>query len=273
VKVPEQDLNMIELKDKVVWLTGASSGIGESLAYELASKGATLVLSARRESVLRDVQSRCASSQKHLVLPLDMLQPQAFEPAVRTVLGRYGHIDVLLLAAGLSQRGRAADTDIRVDRHLMELNFLGPVGLSKQVLPSMIARRSGHIVVISSLLGKFGAQERSAYSASKHALHGFFDSLRAEVYRDGIAVTIICPGFVCTNASYNALSTDGTPHGQMDDDISRGMPSEEAARQIARAIERRRREVYIGGSERFAVYLSRFGPRLFSRIIRKKKLK
>jgi len=261
------------ISNKVAWITGASSGIGEALAKELAAQGAILVLSARREDVLQDVRLACNRAEEHLVLPLDMLQPAMFEMAVRKVLDRFGQIDILVHSAGLSQRGTAADTQLCVDRQIMELNFFGPIALTKQVLPFMFQRNSGHIVVISSLLGKFGAPERSAYCASKHALHGFFDALRAEVHHRGITVTMICPGFVRTNASINALNPDGTPYGGMDEDIRRGLPPQECARRVVRAIERRRREVYIGHKERYAVYLSRFAPGLFSRIIRRVKFK
>jgi short-subunit dehydrogenase len=202
-----------------------------------------------------------------------MLDVHAFEPAVRTVLERFGRVDILVHCAGISQRARAADTELSVDRRIMELNYFGPVALTKQVLPSMIERGSGHIVAISSLLGKFGAPKRSAYCASKHALHGFFDSLRAEEFAHGIAVTIICPGFVQTNASLNALKGDGTPHGKMDQQIAGGLAADAAARRIVKAIERRRREVYIGQREKLGLYLSRWAPSLFHRIIRNTTLK
>ena len=169
------------LTGKVIWLTGASSGIGEALAYALASRGALLALSARRKGELEIVQSKCVNSNEHLVLPLDMLQPDSFAAAVESVHSRFGRIDVLIHCAGISQRGTAVDTELKVDRHLIELNYLGPVALTKQVLPSMLNRGDGQIVVISSLLGKFAMPKRAAYSASKHALHGFFDALRAEV--------------------------------------------------------------------------------------------
>ena len=260
------------ISGKVVWLTGATSGIGEALAYELAQRGASLVLSARREDVLRQVQAACQNAEKHLVLPLDMLDPACFEPSLQTVADHFGRVDILIHCAGISQRARAVETQLDVDRRIMELNYFGPVALTKQVLPSMLARGDGHLVVISSLLGKFGAPTRSAYCASKHALHGFFDALRAEVHGQGISVTLVCPGFVCTSASMNALTADGTPHGKMDRVIAKGMSSSECARRIVRAIEQRRPEVYIG-KERFAVYLHRLAPRLFQRFIRSKDLK
>jgi dehydrogenase/reductase SDR family protein 7B len=261
------------LAGKVVWLTGASSGIGEALAYALASRGALLALSARREDVLKNVQSKCANSFEHLALPLDMLQPGSFAAADAAVHNRFGRIDVLIHCAGISQRGTATETELNVDRHLIELNYLGPVALTKQALPSMLVRGHGQIVVISSLLGKFAMPRRSAYSASKHALHGFFDALRAEVESQGISVTIVCPGFVRTNASFNALEGDGTPHNKMDKEIANGLSPDECARRIIRAIEFRRRETYICRKERFGLYLSRFAPGLFRRFTRLKRKK
>jgi short-subunit dehydrogenase len=258
---------------KVAWLTGASSGIGEALAYALAAEGVKIVLTARRAEELRRVQAKCDRPDEHFSLPLDLLEPETFEPAVRAVLDRFGHADLLIHCAGISQRGTAVDTQMQVDRHVMAVNYFAPVALTKLVLPSMIERRSGNIVVISSLLGKFGAPQRTAYSASKHALIGFFDSLRAEVHDHGIAVTVICPGYVQTNTSLNALKTDGTPHGKMDDDIRKGMSSDECARQILTAIKTAKREAYIGGTERWAVYLNRFFPGLFRRLVRGHKLK
>jgi short-subunit dehydrogenase len=261
------------LSGKVVWITGASSGIGAALARALAERGATLVLSSRRADALRTVQAACAQPDKHLVLPLDMMEQTAFEPAARAARDRFGHIDIVVHCAGISQRARAADTQISVDRRIMELNYFGPVALTKQVLPAMIERRAGQIVVISSLLGKFGAPTRSAYCASKHALHGFFDSLRAEEFKHGITVTLVCPGFVQTNASLNALTGEGQPHGKMDERIAGGLTSDDCARRIVRAIERRRREVYIGQRETLALYLSRWAPNLFHRILRNTTLK
>jgi short-subunit dehydrogenase len=262
-----------KIAGKVAWLTGASSGIGEALAHELAVRGATLVLSSRREEELKRVQGAIQRPVEHLVQSLDLLQPETFEQATHTVLNRFGRIDILVHCAGISQRSHAIHTQLSVDRQIMELNYFGPVALTKQVLPSMIGQGSGHIVVISSLLGKVAAPARSAYCASKHALHGFFDSLRAEVHRQGILVTIICPGFVRTNASLNALTGEGQPHGKMDELIAGGLASDACARHIVNAIERRRREVYIGQKEVLAVYFNRWAPNLFHPFLRNATLK
>ncbi len=257
-----------KLAGKVIWISGASSGIGEALALDMASRGALLVLSARRQDVLENVRARCANPEKHIVLPLDIRQPAQFPAAVEAVNERFGKLDIQIHCAGISQRATAVETDLKVDRHLIELNYLGPVALAKQVLPQMLARGDGQIVVISSLLGKFAIPLRSAYAGSKHALHGFFDALRAEIEPQGVSVTIVCPGFIRTNASFNALEGDGTAHNKMDPEIDRGLAPEVCARRIVRAIENRRSEVYIGGKEVLGVYFSRFAPRLFRRFIR-----
>ncbi len=255
------------LADKVVWLTGATSGIGEALAYELSAKGAKLILTARREDELHRVRSACRNSDQHFVLPLDLLDRDRFAAPVGAVLDHFGHVDVIIHCAGISQRGAAVDTEMKVFEYVDALNYLAPVALTKLLLPSMIARKSGHVVAISSLLGKFGAPRRSAYCASKHAIVGFCDALRSEVYDHNIKVTVVCPGYVRTNASYNALDPDGAPHGKLDKDIAGGISSDVCARQIVRAIEAGKREVYLG-RKRWAVYLARFFPGTFNHLVR-----
>jgi len=165
------------------------------------------------------------------------------------------------------------DTRLEVDRRIMEVNFFGAVTLTKLILPSMLSRKSGHIVVISSVMGKLGTPYRTAYAASKHALHGFFDSLRAELWDQGIRVTMVCPGFVRTNISINALKGDGSTFGSIDAAQAAGMGPEDCAEKIVRAIEAERNEVYMGGKEILGVYLQRFVPDLFEKIIRKVKVR
>lgn len=259
----------LSFEGKTVWITGASSGIGEALAYAMATRGARLILSARRAARLQDVQAACAHPDRHLVLPLDLAETAALEAAARQALDAAGSIDVLINNGGVSQRARAVDTGLAVDRRIMDVNYFGAVALTKAVLPSMLARGAGHLVVITSVVGKFGSPLRSAYSASKHALHGFFDALRAEVHEEGIRVTLVCPGFVRTSVSVNALTGDGTPQGTMDAGQQRGLSVEVGAAKIVRAIEREKEEVCFGGTEALAVYLKRFWPGLFSRIIRR----
>jgi dehydrogenase/reductase SDR family member 7B len=253
---------------KVVWITGASSGIGEALAHNLAQRGARLILSARNAERLAAVQAACAHPERHMVLPLDLADPATLGPAAEEALARCGQVDILIHNGGVSQRSLARETRFEVDRQILDTDFLGAVALTKAVLPAMLARKAGHLVVVSSLVGKIGTPLRSAYSAAKHALHGFFDSLRAELWQDGIRVTIICPGFIRTAVSENALTGDGSRQGTMDRAQARGMAPEVCAERIVRAVERGRDEVLIGGPERFAVYLKRFLPGLFNRFIR-----
>lgn len=256
---------------KVVWITGASSGIGEALAFELARRGAVLVLSARREPKLEAVRDRCERPDDHLVLPLDLTKTETLAAATERVLDRFGRIDILVNNGGISQRGTVVETDIDVDRRIMEVNYMGTVALTKAVLPSMLERRDGQIVTISSLMGKIGTPLRSAYAASKHALHGFFDCLRAEVHDRGVHVLVISPGYVRTEITKNALTGDGSTFDQMGDAQSKAMTAEAFAIRAATAIARDREEVMIGGPEVWAARLQPFFPRLYSFLVRRVK--
>lgn len=255
--------------DRVVWITGASSGIGEAAAVEFARAGARLVLSSRRPAELERVRRRCARPDEHQVLPLDLSRSDTFPAAVAAVLGRCGRIDVLVNNAGVSQRALAFDATAAVERALMEVDYFGPVALAKAVLPAMRTRRAGHLVVISSVMGYLGTPGRSTYAAAKHALHGYFDSLRAEVWRDGIDVTLVCPGYVRTAVSENALGPRGERNGPARATPERGIPVERCARAIVRGVARRREEVYVGGWEVAGIYLKRFAPWLLARIVRR----
>ncbi len=264
---------MQSFKNKVIWITGASSGIGESLAYELAKKGARLIISARREAELQRVKQQCCDPGKVSVLPIDLAFTDTLKLAVESAILIYGHIDILVNNGGISQRSLASETSLDVDKKLMEVNYFGSIGLTKALIPHFKKRKSGQFVTVTSLVGKFGTPYRSGYSASKHALHGFFDALRAEVWSDGIIVTMICPGFIKTNVSINALTGSGDKLNQMDEAQAKGMSAEKCARKIVSAIKRQKREVYIGGKEVYGVYLKRFFPALFARVLRKAKVR
>ena len=258
---------------KVVWLTGASSGIGEALAYDLATRGAMLVLSARRAEELERVKARCQRPGNHMILPLDLADWTDFAAKVAEVEARFGHIDILFNNAGISQRSLARDTTIDVDRRLMEVNYLGTVALTKTVLPSMLRRKQGHIATITSVAGKLGTPMRSGYAASKHALHGFFDSLRAEVWRENVRISLICPGFIKTNLPLVALTGDGSPQGKMDNAQAKGMEPADFARRTLDALARGRDEVVVGGAkEHMGAWLKRFAPGLLARALRTAKV-
>ncbi len=254
---------------QVVWITGASSGIGEALARRFADEGARLVLSSRRPGELERVRLACARPDEHVVVPLDVSRPETFSDAVAQVLARAGRIDLLVNSAGVSQRARALDASAGIERQIMEIDFFGTVALSKAVLPHMIAQRRGHLVVISSVMGYVGTPGRSTYAAAKHALHGYFDSLRAEVWRDNIAVTLACPGYVKTAISANAVGPQGEKHARTDTTHERGIAPAKCARAIVRAVAKRKNEVYVGGWEVSGIYLQRFLPWLVPRIVRR----
>jgi dehydrogenase/reductase SDR family member 7B len=251
-------------KNKRVWITGASSGIGEALAYAFAEKGAHLILSARNEQELNRVATACVGAASVFIQPLDLSKHDTIQTIADTVLKKVGKIDILLNNGGISQRSLAHETTLEVDKKLMDVNYFGTVALTRAVLPNMLLHQLGHIVTITSLMGKFGAPLRSSYAASKHALHGFFDSLRSEIGDTPIQVTMICPGFVRTNISMNALTAGGVAQGTMDNATDKGMAPERLAEKILKAIEKGKLEAYFGGKEVFGVYLKRFVPTWFA---------
>ncbi len=259
---------MIQLKDKVVWLTGASSGIGQALAYALNAEGAHLILSGRNEQALAQVSDHCDPQRgRTIVLPFDLEDLDQFPAMAEKAVSAFGRIDILVNNGGIGQFSPALETSIEVDEKLIRVNYLAQVALTKAVLPYMLKQHGGQMVVVSSLAGKIGTPGRTAYSASKHALHGFFDSLRTEVWREGIKVTLVCPGWVRTNFRSNALAGDGRPYGNRSSHKN-AMSAVECARQILDAIVHEKQETYIGRT-RFAVYAQRLWPGLFSRVLRR----
>ena len=257
-------------KEKVVWITGASSGIGEALAYRMSEGGANLVLSSNEPDRLEEVRAKCASSSEHMVIPLDLSQWDGLAPKAAEALGRFGRVDILVNNGGISHRSLAKDTSLEVDRRVMDIDYFGHIALTKAVLPSMLERKSGHIVVTTSLAGLLQVPYRTAYCAAKHALHGFFDTLRVEVWADNIKVTLVCPAQVRTNISYQALAGDGGKYGKMDPLIEAGMSPAECAEAILRAIVKGKQQVLVGkGTPIIGTYVKRLSPALFTRLIRK----
>ncbi len=254
---------------KIAWVTGASSGIGEELCYQLDRKGFRLILSARNEAELIRVAAQLNHKDEALVLPMDLGDTSNVNALVEKMKSHFGAIHYVFHCGGISQRGNASETDLAVDRKIMEVNYFGTVALTKAVLPIMIEQGFGHFVPLSSIAGKFGFYLRSAYSASKHALHGFFESLALEEAHRNIHVTIVCPGKINTPISLRALDKDGKSHGVMDHNQATGMPVDECVRQLLVAVENRKREVLIGNKEIKAVTLKRFLPKLFWKVIAK----
>jgi short-subunit dehydrogenase len=254
-------------EQKIIWITGASSGIGEALAYQWSKEGHYLILSARRENELYRVQNHCQNPQACKILPFDLSKEAEIEHAAEIVLGEWKHVDILVLNGGISQRSLVEETPVDVDRKIMEVDYFSGVILTKKLLPSMLACRQGHIVAISSITGLFGFPLRSAYCAAKHAMHGFYETLWAEVHPKGIDVTIVCPGRISTNISLHALTKDGNPHNEMDDAQKNGMTAELCAKKIIKAVQDRKKEIYIGRKELLMVYFKRYLPFLYYKLV------
>lgn len=255
----------------IVWITGASSGIGKALALAYSEEGCTVLLSSRRAEVLEEVRQSCAKPEKTFVYPMDLTVPASIDAAARQIAERFGAVDLLILNGGISQRSLVRETPIDIDRRIMETDYFGAVQQAKASLPGMLAKGRGHIVVISSIVGLFGFPQRSAYSAAKHALHGFFETLRAEESKNGIRVTMVCPGRILTDVSLHALTKDGTEHGIMDHAQANGISAETCARKIMRAVRRNRKEIYVCRKDVLMIYFKRFIPALYYALVGKVK--
>lgn len=264
---------MDSIENKVIWITGASSGIGEELAYQLNELGAKIILSARRETVLLKVKNKCKYQDHVTILPLDLTDFNSLGIVTQKAIKIYGHIDILINNGGLSQRSLIADTKFEVYQQMIDVNYLGTIKLTKHLLDHFIAQKSGHFVTVTSLMGKFSSPYRSGYCGAKHALHGFFDALRMEHEKDNINVSIICPGFIQTNVAKNALTGDGSALQKEDNATENGMPVNECAQKIISAIKKKRFETYIGGKEKFGIYLKRFFPRLLHKVVMNSKVR
>ena len=260
----------MKFKNKVVWITGASSGIGEALAYEFTREGAKTILSSNELEALERVKKKCEEmGGKSSVLFLDMLDTQSLGDAVKTSIDRFGVIDILINNAGISHRSLVNETDVEFDRKIMEIDFFSYIVLTKNILPYMLERGRGQIAATSSLSGLFGFPLRSAYSAAKHAVKGYFETIGIEFRDRNIFVTIAYPGRIRTNISLHALTKNGTPQGEMDKSLAAGIPVEKCAKIYMNAIYRKKREVLIGGKELLMVYIRRFFPWLFWRLVGK----
>jgi len=255
------------INTKIIWITGASSGIGEALALKWAAPGIQLVLSGRNRKQLGIVAENCKNlGAEVLVLAFDLAVPEEIVSAVATVQSTFPRLDILVNNGGISQRSLLIDTPMEVARKIMEVDFWGHAGLTRQILPFMVKCGGGHIVVVSSLTGLFGFPQRSAYAAAKHALHGYFETLRLEHFRDNIRVTMVCPGMVKTNISMHALTATGEEHGLLDIGQNNGVSADYCANKIVKAVRRNRKEIIIGKKDVIMPYLKRFVPWLFYKI-------
>lgn len=251
-------------EEKIVWVTGASSGIGECLVYSFIRRGATVIASSNEPSELERVKKNCGElAGKVFCVPFDLSDTSGLDKLVREQLEKTGRIDYLLNIGGISQRATIEETPLWLDRKIMDINYFGTIALTKAVLPYMIKQQSGHVLATSSISGRFGFPLRSAYSASKQALHGFFETLFIENKKYNIRSSVIIPGRVRTKISFRALDADGKEHGKMDAGQSKGISPEKAAEIIIRGIIRNKREILVGGSELTMLFIRRYFPALF----------
>ncbi|NWV71728.1 DRS7B reductase, partial [Malurus elegans] len=259
------------LQEAVVVITGATSGLGKECAKAFHAAGSKVVLCGRDSEKLKElVKELCAvknhqkkTHKPHMVV-FDLSDTRTVVNAAEEILKAMGHVDILINNAGISFRGTIVDTGLDVDKKLMETNYFGPIALTKALLPSMIKRRQGHIVAISSVQGKISIPFRSAYAASKHATQAFFDCLRAEVEQYDIEVTVVSPGYIQTNLSLNAVTADGSRYGVMDKTTAEGQTAAEVAQVVLHAVGQKKKEVLVAGlTPCLAVYLRNLCPRLF----------
>ena len=252
---------------KVCWVTGASSGIGRALVYELADRGAAIVASSNDLPGLEKMKAEWPGNPDMIhIVPFDLADTSGIDVIVDEQLRSLGRIDMLFNIGGISQRARIDETPLWLDRKIFEINYFGTIALTKAVLPYMIRQKAGHILATSSISGRFGFPLRSAYSASKQALHGFFETLHLENKKSNINATVIIPGRVRTEISLHALDSEGREHGKMDSGQAKGISPEKAAKIIIKGMTRNRREILVGNNELFLLHIRRYMPWLFFRI-------
>ena len=263
-----------DLTGKVVWITGASSGLGKALAKECALQGADVILTARRYEELEKVRVTLLNPERHVSVCADITDESQVRHAYAQVLAAKGRIDWLINNAGLSQRALIQDTTMQTERAIMEVDYYSQVFLTKTVLPTFIAQKSGRIAFVSSVAGLLGTQYRASYSAAKAAIHMWANSLRAEVAQEGIEVSVIFPGFVKTNVSFNALNGEGKPQGHQDEAIENGLEPDLFAQTTVSALLAGEEYIVVGGAkEKLGVWVSRLSPSTLYKMIRKMKVK
>ncbi|MBA6153675.1 SDR family oxidoreductase [Gelidibacter maritimus] len=252
----------MNFNNKTIWITGASSGIGKALALRLSHYNCQLILSSRREDALESVKQQCKNPEQVAILPFDLADYNQMQPIALKAIQFFGTVDILINNGGISQRSLVIDTTVEVYKKLMDIDYLGTVALTKALLPHFVKRKTGQFVTVSSVMGKFSSPLRSGYCGAKHALHGFFDTLRLEHEKDNVKVTLICPGFVNTDVARNALIGDGSQQRYQDESTQNGLDVDVFAKRMLKAIKRDKFEVYIGKTEVLGVYLKRFVPKI-----------
>lgn len=260
----------ITFKNKTVWVIGASSGIGESLIEQLSKENCNIILSARRETNLLKIQQKYLLKESNsLVLPLDISKVEQFDNSIQIATNKFKTIDILILNAGIAHKSLAEETIEEVDRKIMEVNFMGNILFTKKIIPIMKTQTCGTIAITSSILGKVGLPLVSTYCASKQAVTGYYESLRYEVEKYNINITILSPGFIKTDITKNSLTANGEVFNKDSIAQEKGMSSSKCAKKMVLAIKKGKRHKYIGGLETFIPTFSFFFPRIFYFIMKK----
>lgn len=254
----------MQFNKKTIWITGATSGIGKEVATELSKENTHLILSGRNRKALDEVGQICTQNGSSVTMaPFDLGDEKSIEKAFNEVNSKQIKIDCLFHFGGISQRALVSETPVFVDRKIFDINYFGTIALTKLILPGMVKNGGGHIAATSSIVGKFGFPYRSSYSASKQALHGFFESLLAENKANNIRVSMIIPGFINTNISVNAVNNKGEAHAKLDENQAGGMPADKCARIICKRLKKEKKEILVGNKELIMVHIRRFLPRLY----------
>ncbi|CAL1527437.1 unnamed protein product [Lymnaea stagnalis] len=262
-----------QVKDKVVFITGASSGLGEACAEVFYDAGCKIILSGRQVKKLMDLKDRLMKKQRAgchnpAIVSIDLENLSSIPSKVNQAIAAFGHIDILINNAGMSYRGQASETTLDVDKKLMTVNYFGHIEITKAVLPQMIRQGGGQIVTISSIQGRIAIPHRSAYAASKHALQAYFDSLRAELSGHDINVCVVSPHYISTNLSLNALTGSGTTYGKMDKTTETGLQPEYVAYQILDCVQHKTKELTIAPFYvKFIISLRALAPWLYFKIM------
>lgn len=261
-------------KGKKIWITGASSGIGKELAIQLSKHTDKLILSSRKVAALESVKDLCENNSNIKILALDLEKHDKIEEIFNANLEWVKDVDILFNNAGISQRSYVEDTEFDVYKRLMDVNYLGTIRLSLLLLPFFKERNTGHFIVTSSVAGKIGVPIRAGYSASKFALHGFFEALRAELDKTAVEISMLCPGYIKTDISLNALKGDGSQQGTMDDAQANGMTVNTMVNKVLKAVSKQKAEILVGGivETHLATRISRFFPSIFRKVIANSKV-
>ena len=260
-------MRTINFKDKVIWVTGASSGIGAELALQLNEKGAVVIASARRLDKLTALKNSCCNPENLHTVPLDITDETSIANAVKEVKD-LARLDLLIHNAGIAQKGLVIENPMEIDRMIMETNYFGTVALTKAVMPIFMRQGHGWFAVMSSFGGVMGLPCRSAYAASKHALHGFFKSLEIEEMDCKMKVSYIIPGFINTEITAKGLQSNGAARGSVETSHKLGMSAQRCAADTIKGLEKRRNRIPIGKFEIHLLTIHSISPRLARWIIK-----